>query len=165
MKDERNTTWVFPARAGELRIVLPVPHVVRTTVVGHFSKDLIRPYTETIDRCIAQLGSPIEKFNDWEGLENYDSENRVEITNWAIKRRAMLRTVHVLARSKIVQVGLSIANIALGGFISVHGNRVSFEAAFKDATTIPRARQATLPDVRLERPTTGTEMRARENRR
>ena len=56
-------------------------------------------------------------------MPNYDSELRTEWTRWLLRNRARLEDIQIVAGSKIVAMGVSVANVALGGIIQSHPKR------------------------------------------
>ena len=50
-------------------------------------------------------------------------------TGWGTQHRPDIDQVHLLAQSRVVQMGAAIANIALSGLINIYSDRESFNAA------------------------------------
>jgi hypothetical protein len=73
----------------------------------------------------------IHTFWDLRDLINYHSDVRVYSTNVLLAHRARLSSVHTLSTSKIVAMGVSVANLALGGIITNHKTQVGFEMAVR----------------------------------
>lgn len=72
-------------------------------------------------------------FWDLEQLERYDSGVRVHATQALLDNRAHVICVKVLAKSKIVRMGVAVANLALGGMIENLDTRLLFERALSQA--------------------------------
>jgi hypothetical protein len=68
---------------------------------------------------------------DFWDMQTYDSQVRVGWTGWCTKHRADLDGLHILLRSKLVAMGVTVANLALGGLITVHTERTKFDALAK----------------------------------
>lgn len=62
-------------------------------------------------------------FFDFWHMPNYDSELRTEWTRWLLSQRPRLDGIQIVARSKIVAMGVLVANVALGGIIQSHPTR------------------------------------------
>ncbi len=122
-QDEESWT----SERGKLTLRSPLPHVLVVRVEGEFQFSLVPYYKTPIDRAIAQ-GIFIHVFNDWWEMSGYDAETRVDLTNWTLPIRRKVNS-HILLRSKIVALGVSAANFALGGALNVHTDRASFDAA------------------------------------
>jgi hypothetical protein len=73
----------------------------------------------------------VHTFWDVRDLLSYHSEVRVLCTNVLLANRKKLAAVHTLSRSKIVAMGVSVANLALGGIIENHKTIASFELAVR----------------------------------
>jgi hypothetical protein len=99
---------------------------------GHLTIELAANLMSDTNRRLAHY-SPIYIFNDWWEMKSYDTKARMELTAWAQRIRPRLLGVHLLVRSKLVAMGVSVANIALGSFLLAHAERPDFEAALKRA--------------------------------
>ena len=73
----------------------------------------------------------LHTFWDLRELTNYHSDVRVYSTNVLLAHRSRLTSVHTLSTSKIVAMGVSVANLALGGIITNHKTAASFESAVR----------------------------------
>jgi len=114
---------------GELRIYASSRAAYGTEFTGHLEDrhvDLFLAYSE--DRIRLASGK-LAVFHDWLEMTGYDSSCRKRITEWTVKNLAHYAEVHVALRSKIVAMGVQVANIALGGLVHTHKNLASLEAA------------------------------------
>jgi hypothetical protein len=133
--------WTTPT--GSLEMWYPAPRLVADRIVGHLDLELARHFTSRLTIKMAQ--GPLQVFSNWEQMEGYDSNVRVELTTWALQHRRDFASIHVLVRSKLVAMGISVANVALGGLMRPHTRRVDYEAAYSGA--VSRVRSATLVAV------------------
>src|SRR3954470_12408897 len=92
-----------------------------------------QPAGKMIERALEQLFARSERlhtFWDLRDLVNYHSDVRVCSTNALLAQRGKkLVSVHTLSTSRIVAMGVSVANLALGGIIQNHKTAMSFEMA------------------------------------
>ena len=91
-----------------------------------------QPAAPIIERTLTQLfaeTTQLHTFWDLEQLVNYHSDVRVFSTRVLLAHRAKLASVHTLSTSRIVGMGVSVANLALGGIIQMHKTRDSFDQA------------------------------------
>jgi hypothetical protein len=65
-------------------------------------------------------------FFDLETMTTYDSELRTHLTARLYEDRLNIVAFHVLVGSKLTAMGVSVANLALGGIITSHSSRVPF---------------------------------------
>jgi hypothetical protein len=100
-------------------------------VVGTHGDRLLAPLmTRRADAVLAR--GRITLFFDFWTMPTYDSEMRTEWTSWLVSHRARLDGLHVVARSKLVAMGVSVANLALGGIIKSYPAETGpFERALK----------------------------------
>jgi hypothetical protein len=100
-----------------------------------------QPAGKVIERALEQIfarSKQLHTFWDLRDLVNYHTDVRVCSTNALLaQRKKKLAAVHTLSTSKIVAMGVSVANLALGGMVQNHKTAVSFELAVR----------AVLPDL------------------
>jgi hypothetical protein len=85
----------------------------------------------------------IRLFYDFSLMPTYDSEMRTEWTSWLVHHRARVQEIHIVARSKLVAMGVSVANLALGGMIKSYGTADGpFTKAMREASIEPAERSA-----------------------
>lgn len=124
---------------GSLEIEEPAPGVVLTRFSGHGQLEHAEGIMERFDAALARHGS-IVVFDDWERGEGYDSETRVRLTEYT-RARLHRVTFHILVRSRLFAMGLSVANLALGGRLHVTTSRLAFDRALRAAVG-PASRRA-----------------------
>jgi hypothetical protein len=77
---------------------------------------------------------PKRTFWDLEELEQYHSEVRTRCTEALLSNLGNLIGLTVVARSKIVRMGVAVANVALGGRATMV-DRAAFDLALRTART------------------------------
>jgi hypothetical protein len=122
----------FRTSAGRLSLWTPAASIVLARLQGYGAEAFAEPITEAFDRVLANSDS-IRLFFDAESLENYDSTLRTSLTDRFVRDRKRLSELHVLVRSKIVSMGVSVANMALGGMVVSHTERSTFSDAIDSA--------------------------------
>jgi hypothetical protein len=113
---------------GVLIVRRPAPHVELIRCEGYARRDHLDMVIASRDRILREAGR-IAIFDDLEDLRGYDSEVRSRLTAWSQAHRAGIVGFHILLRSKIVAMGVSLANAAIGGNIEAHTTRDVFEIA------------------------------------
>lgn len=68
----------------------------------------------------------IHLFIDAEHVTSYDSSFRTELTARVAGDRQRIASFHILVKSRLVSMGVSVANLALGGIISATADRRQF---------------------------------------
>lgn len=100
--------------------------VYATAVEGYLSRDMAR--------LIIREAGPMYRagavagFHDWFQMTGYDSGSRIDLTNWVMGHRTESR-LFIGTRSKLVAMGVSVANLALGNMIESHSSPATLEAA------------------------------------
>lgn len=61
-------------------------------------------------------------------MTGYDSDARQALTAWTDRQRPHLRGIHILVHSKIVAMGIAVANLATGGITVTYASRTEFES-------------------------------------
>ena len=116
----------FSAARGELLVWVPAPgHVVVNAGWGHGGMELVGPLLAAFDAAIAEGATEI--WGDWRGFTSYDSQTRVLMTKWTRARPAIIGDIHVLVASRLMAMGVTVANLALGNAFEVTSDAVAFE--------------------------------------
>lgn len=124
---------------GRLSIREVAPGVVLTVFAGHGSIEVAEALIGYFERVIERHGG-IVIFDDWDEAKGYDSEVRFRLTEWTKANFDVLRATTVLVRSKILAMGLSVANLALRRPVTVLHDRKAFERALMLARSEARSR-------------------------
>lgn len=101
---------------------------------GDFATPIIAAFDE-----ILKAGSKVEIFFDMGKMDNYDSTLRTKLTTHFAARRPDIASLHVFAKSRLVTMGVSVANLALGRLITVHSSLTSFVKALESTARTHRA--------------------------
>src|SRR5690606_35425297 len=113
---------------GQLRFKRLADGVIVTEVRGTLSRAFVPGYLRSLERVLAARPGLLS-FCDWYDMEGYDSDARMALTQWTYAHRSEFAAIHILLRSKLVAMGVSVANLALGGFMTVHSARAPFDRA------------------------------------
>jgi hypothetical protein len=105
-------------------------------IVGHGDRSFVAPVVAGFERSL-RLG-PSQMFVDVELMTSYDTELRTEVTAALAPDRKRIGCLHILVRSKIVAMGVSVANLALGGLMTIHGSAPPFRQALQAGLTKAR---------------------------
>jgi hypothetical protein len=116
---------------GDLR-VRTAENVVFMQLNGYLDKEYVTNITQPVDKLIVAGVKPLI-FNDWWEMTGYDTDARLKLTDWIFWMRGKIQGSHILVRSKIVSMGVSIANLALGGMLTVYTDRQEFALAYRRA--------------------------------
>ncbi len=122
---------VFQSPLGVTRIWSPAPTMMVTQVVGSLSTEAAVAMSAELRRLVMVDGRHIG-FHDWEGMTDYETASRVELTAAVRETISVVDGVHFLVTSKVVSFGIQAANIILK-IIQLHQTRASFENALRDA--------------------------------
>jgi hypothetical protein len=79
---------------------------------------------------LAKQAPTFHLFNDNDEMDGYDSAFRTTMTEWAQKHKERLQCTHVLVRSRLVAMGVTVAQLVLRENLKMYADRKSFEAAF-----------------------------------
>lgn len=120
------------AERGKATLEQRGPQVLVVTIGGHADGELSRALFSAIRAAVERIGVA-DVFINTAAMTSYDKEMRLDGVEWVREQRRLLRSVHVLVRSPIVKMGLSVANLALGGFLKGHDRTTSFDRALADA--------------------------------
>ena len=105
----------------------PAPHIELMRCEGYAQASHVDFVLSNRERILSRCGR-IAIFDDLEKLQGYDSDVRIRLSKWAREHRSQIVTFHILTRSKVVAMGVTVANLALGGRICAHAIRSAFDA-------------------------------------
>lgn len=128
--DARTDRW--SDGRGTLEITTVRPGVVLQRFRGHALAPMADVIAERLEREIARFGS-IVVFDDWEEATGYESEVRIRLTAWTQSRLDRIPETHILVRSRLLAMGISVANLAVGNKLRAYTSRAEFEAALSQA--------------------------------
>ncbi len=125
-------------RNGHLVVSAPADGLVLVRMAGVFDAE----HCKVLIEFLTPLELAETTFHDLAEMTNYDADARVALTRWTLARRSRPAALHFLVRSKIVSLGLEIANAALGGWLTSHRDRPSFDRAYDAALSVARRRSS-----------------------
>jgi hypothetical protein len=112
---------------GFLEVRRPSSTVVLFIEEGYLESDFADPIAGALDAALAERGK-LHIFVDAYNLDGYEPRVRTSATEWLKAHRARVEVQHMLVRSKITRMGLSVASLALGGVLQGHSARATFDA-------------------------------------
>jgi hypothetical protein len=128
--DARTERW--SDGRGTLEITTVRPGVVLQRFRGHALTPMADVIAERLERELTRSGS-IVVFDDWEEATGYESEVRIRLTAWTQSRLDRIPETHILVRSRLLAMGISVANLAVGNKLRAYTSRAEFEAALARA--------------------------------
>jgi hypothetical protein len=120
----------FEGERGRICVWRLSDRIYASHVEGHLDREMAQ--------LIIDLATPmydagvVSGFHDWLDMSGYASASRVDLTSWVLKNRAKSR-LFIGMRSKLVAMGVSVANLALGNMIETFSNMAQLEAALAQA--------------------------------
>lgn len=124
-------TWTSPN--GELLLWSPAPHVLVLRFRGRlYDLEFARVAVAAINELVARNTRTVDIFHDWEGMELYTTEARTELTELGLRLVTRLNSLSVLIGSSVVEMGVTMAGIKLGG-IRMFSTREEFDQAVRHA--------------------------------
>jgi hypothetical protein len=123
--DERTERWT-DAR-GTLEITTVRPGVVLQRFRGHALPPMADAIAERLEHELARFDR-IVVFDDWEEATGYESEVRIRLTAWTQRHLDRIPETHILVRSRLLAMGISVANLAVGNKLLAYTSREAFEA-------------------------------------
>lgn len=113
------------------------PEVLELTFIGQLDVDdgaAVRRWFDTeLRRCRHAV-----LFLDLEGFASYASSVRSDNQRLLLELRAHWSAIHTFGGSRLVRMGLAVADLALGGVLRGHPSRASFDDARQQALRGPR---------------------------
>jgi hypothetical protein len=119
----------FASNRGEVVLHRMKPDVLLLKIFGHLDRSMGTFVIDLLNVAVA-AHARLSVFCDWSEMAGYDSDVRAAFTQFAATHRSRV-TFHLLVGSKIVAMGVSVANLALGGILVGYNNRPAFDAALR----------------------------------
>jgi hypothetical protein len=123
-------TWAGPAGGG-VRYDWTRKGIIRLIILGHGHAGYVAPSVKLFDTVLGFTGRIGVMFDCWD-MTGYDSEFRVQTSAWGSKHQSVLEESFMVTRSKLVAMGISVANLAVGGKIKCFSKRVDFDVEAKN---------------------------------
>lgn len=107
------------------------PNVYVTCVRGHMDASHAVAFEVYSAERIRRSPDGLYVFHDWVEMTGYDSLCRKRMTEWSAARVHHYLEVHLAVRSKLVAMGVQVANIALRGMMRAYTDRLKIELELK----------------------------------
>ena len=107
------------------------------TYQGIATEQVISDIAALLDEEIRK-NAPITFFIDAANLTSYSTEFRKGWTVWLKANRPQITHVHMLVKSKLVEMGINIVNPLVGNYLIGHSNEQAFNDAL-DAAILAKA--------------------------
>jgi hypothetical protein len=117
---------------GSADVDLRTPGLAEIRYVGIATRDLAAAIHRKLDAWIA-AGKTVTIYIDASDLKSYETAFRTLWTDWFRTNRASLAAVNILFQSKIIEMGIGIANSFIGGFLVPWSDKRGFEASLAKA--------------------------------
>jgi hypothetical protein len=129
---------------GRAEVDLRLPGLAEIRYIGLGTGDFPREIQPHLDRWVA-AGKRISLFIDAAELISYETQFRSLWATWMRANRAQIDAVHILFKSKLVEMGISLVNPFVGGFIVPWSDRAGYEVALRKARDDARPRSSAGP--------------------
>lgn len=116
---------------GTARYWSPAPGVFASRVTGFLNLEAGKAYMAYGDAVLSER-KPGIGVHDWHGLTGYEKGTRQLVTAWAVRVLADFEEIYIYSDSRIVRMGLSVANIALRGRVIVPDSREEVERIYAE---------------------------------
>ena len=114
----------------KIRLVFPRGDVLHFVVDGHIDVEAMQFMISSTEQALERTGR-IWIFNDWWEVNGYDSRSRQMLTEKVRSLGDHIAASHILVKSGIVAMGVTVANFFLNQSQTAHSDRGSFEKALE----------------------------------
>lgn len=124
-------TWTI--EDGKLSVEQPHPDIYVARWTGRLKPALFDQY-ERICRPSIRYERRPDVFGDYSKIVAYETHYRLKATDWLIRHRRLVRSMHVLIpESKLGSMAVSVANMAINNAMTLYTRPELFEQAIVDA--------------------------------
>jgi hypothetical protein len=114
-------------RHGEHRFRI-VGNAIVSIYDGYCFGDFFEPASQILKKLIAERGKVV-LFNDTTRLTGYEAAYREKWTQWFLKHRGDIDLLHILVKSGLVKMAMSLVSLAVSGLIKGYSDLGGFRAA------------------------------------
>lgn len=125
-------TDVWTTERGEVRAAVRAPGVVVLEVIGHSDERTYPLMIAKVEQEIA-AGRQVSWFGDYERMTSFDPGVRALLAKFTKDNRKHFAVIGILLRSRLVALGVAVANVMVGGFIKVFTARRAYERALGES--------------------------------
>jgi hypothetical protein len=123
----------FEFSRASFRMWVPSPRVFVGQVVGHVPAELLRPLLPGMDRVMGASGGA-QLFFEARGVTGYEPRIRTEVVRYVKMHRPQVAHFRILVGSRLLAMGIEVANLALSGLIEPYSNPMDFARDLDAAT-------------------------------
>jgi hypothetical protein len=124
------SSWKKPEAFFEIRELSPI--VTLDRIVGVIDEELAGVINAAYDDLLSRRDRP-HTFHDWSGVVGYSPTARKSLTGAVDSWRGRMRSVHILVSSRVLAMGISVANAVLGSYIQAYADPQRFRDAMEQA--------------------------------
>lgn len=125
-----NPSFELKTDEGEYLLFLPAPSVGVAVVRGIGTEELARAMMDQT-RILFRTQKSLAIFVDVSEMKSYQTAARTTLTAFMKESLSRFHTIQIYVRSKIVSMGVAVANVALDSRIEAHASRARFDAAMQ----------------------------------
>jgi cation diffusion facilitator CzcD-associated flavoprotein CzcO len=103
------------------------PHAYMSAAHGFMTRDMAQLLIRRVEPKYTS-GAHIHGVHNWFDMEGYETASRTDLTAWVLRHREQT-SLHIGLRSRIVAMGVAVANLALGNLIHVYNDPKRLEEA------------------------------------
>lgn len=119
----------IPGPRGHMRVRFvsraTAPNIVVSQITNHATLGMAERYTSLLDGEV--LRGKLEIFHDWSGMTGYDPDARKLLTDWNVRHGTDVVQVHLLVRSKVIAMGVSVSSLIAGRDFAAYSERHLWE--------------------------------------
>jgi hypothetical protein len=124
----------FRSEKGCFFMYRPAPGMFYSQGVGYIEREPVEQVCALASTIIAESPT-IDAFHDWSEVVGYDTGARAAFTAWMLNNYRTVRRVRILARSKLVSMGVSAVDFAVNALgvtvdMRVYNMRSEFDEDF-----------------------------------
>jgi hypothetical protein len=122
----------YAAEGARVEVSFPRPGIARELCVGRGGIEGARFLLRALESNLPPSGR-LTIFGDWEGIEGYDVAAKALVTEWTVRHRQRLASIHILVRSPFVSMSVSVSSLVTNVETVVYDSRDVFERAYAAA--------------------------------
>lgn len=105
------------------------PRIYASQVEGYLDRNMAQLIIDIAEPLYGK--GMVSGFHTWFGMTGYATASRLDLTSWVKAHRSESR-LFIGLQSRLVAMGVSVANLALGNMIETFSSAASLEAALAE---------------------------------
>lgn len=113
-------------------------HLALTRLSGNLDAAMASWCLARYDEWMADRRGALVAFQDWALMTGYEMKARLLYAAWVLQNRGRFEALHLHVQSKVIELGATMTNLAIGRTLVMHTTRATFDGELRAAAARAR---------------------------